>query len=131
MTDMLPRLFFVHFRSTSFVAETAGNVIGFLAGFVSQTHPGEAYIHFAGVHPEFRRKGVGHSLYCCFFKVVTGLERNVVRCVTSPVNRDSIAFHRRAGFTAEPGDTEEDGIPIRKNYDGPGQDRVLFVKHLN
>ena len=36
MADMLPKQFFVHFRPTSFVAETAGRVGGFLVGFPSQ-----------------------------------------------------------------------------------------------
>ena len=35
MSDMLPRLFFVHFRPTSFVAECNGNIVGFIVGFVS------------------------------------------------------------------------------------------------
>src|SRR5207237_10816747 len=45
MRDMLPRLFFVHFRETSFVAEEAGELVGFLCGFLSQTHADEAYCH--------------------------------------------------------------------------------------
>lgn len=32
MADMLPRLFFVHFRETSFVAEEDGELAGFLWG---------------------------------------------------------------------------------------------------
>jgi ribosomal protein S18 acetylase RimI-like enzyme len=67
MCDMLPKLFFVHFRQTSFVAEDNGNLVGFLTGFISQTFPEEAYIHFAGVHPEFRRRSVGRALYERFF----------------------------------------------------------------
>jgi len=51
MRDMLPRLFFVHFRETSFVAEEAGELVGFLCGFLSQTHADEAYCHFVGVRP--------------------------------------------------------------------------------
>jgi hypothetical protein len=53
--DMLPKLFFVHFRPTSFVAEHNGRIVAFVIGFVSRTFPEEAYIHFVGVHPEFRR----------------------------------------------------------------------------
>jgi predicted GNAT superfamily acetyltransferase len=44
MRDMLPRLFFVHFRGTSFVAERDGELVGFLAGFLSQTEPEDAYV---------------------------------------------------------------------------------------
>ena len=39
MVDMLPKLFFVHFRDTSFVAERNGELSGFLVGFLSQSEP--------------------------------------------------------------------------------------------
>ena len=41
-------LFFEHFTDTSFAAECDGRLAGFLAGFISQSRPGEAYIHFVG-----------------------------------------------------------------------------------
>jgi hypothetical protein len=34
------------------------------------------------------------------------------------------------GFEAEPSETQEDGVPYYLDYDGAGEDRVLFVKHL-
>ena len=34
----------------------------FLAGFISQSRPGEAYIHFAGVDPAERVNGLGRLL---------------------------------------------------------------------
>ena len=42
MRAMLPRLFFEHFRDTSFVAEEDGEIVGFLCGFLSQTYPDQA-----------------------------------------------------------------------------------------
>lgn len=131
MSDMLPKLFFVHFRPTSFVAECNGNIVGFIVGFVSQTSSGEAYIHFVGVHPDFRRDGVGRVLYERFFEVTSKLGCRVVRCVTSPVNKASISFHQRLGFVVESGSKTVDGISVFENYDGVGEDRVVFVKPLN
>ncbi|UUZ83722.1 GNAT family N-acetyltransferase [Paenibacillus sp. P26] len=130
MADMLPKLFFQHFQDTSFIAEQEGQVIGFLIGFVSQTIPTEAYVHFIGVHPDCRKDGVAKDLYQMFFEKVREKGCNVVRCVTSPVNKSSIAFHTRMGFQIEKGTGEVDGIPVAINYDGIGQDRVLFVKEL-
>lgn len=121
MADMLPRLFFVHFRSTSFIAEEQGELVGFLCGFLSQTHPDEAYIHFAGVAPERRGTGLGRELYERLFAAARGRGRGVVRCVTSPLNTGSVAFHRALGFEIEPGG---------EGYDGRGQDRALLVKRL-
>jgi len=122
MAPMLPKLFFLHFESTSFVAEDdEGKLVAFLIGFISQTDPEEAYIHFVGVAPAQRGSGVGRELYERFCSVVgaEGVQR--VRCVTSPVNEGSVAFHTSLGFTVE---------RIAEDYDGPGEDRVLFVKQL-
>ena len=62
MADMLPRLFFEHFTDTSFAAERDGALIGFLVGLLSQSRPGEAYIHFVGVHPAERGGGLGRHI---------------------------------------------------------------------
>jgi GNAT superfamily N-acetyltransferase len=67
MAAMLPRLFFEHFADTSFAADRAGTLVGFLVGFLSQSRPGEAYIHFVGVHPGERGHGLGRRLYEAFF----------------------------------------------------------------
>ena len=85
-------------------------------------------MHFAGVHPDWRRHGLGRRLYEHFFLEVAGRGRTVVRCITAPVNLGSIAFHRSLGFAVEPGDSTENGIPVHTDYDGPGESRVLFVR---
>lgn len=130
MSDMLPKLFFDHFSNTSFIAEEDGKIIGFLIGFLSQSHPNEAYIHFVGICPEYRKQKIGKHLYNHFFNVVKQKGRNIVRCVTSPVNKVSIAYHTKMGFEIEKGDKEIDGVAIKSDYDGSNQDRVLFVKKL-
>lgn len=73
MSDMLPKLFFVHFRETSFVAESGVNIVGFLIGFLSQTFPDQAYIHFAGVHPNYRRRGLACNLYGHFSELLKNM----------------------------------------------------------
>jgi len=130
MADMLPKLFFQHFRDTSFVAESDGQMRGFLIGFVSQTYPTEAYVHFIGVHPEYRGNGVAKCLYRNFFATAYEKGCKVVRCVTSPVNETSISFHIRMGFRIEKGSNEIGGTQFTADYDGKGQDRVLFAKEL-
>ncbi|MEY9970839.1 ribosomal protein S18 acetylase RimI-like enzyme [Lysinibacillus sp. RC46] len=131
MSDMLPKLFFDHFTQTSFIAEKDGKLVGFLIGFLSQTHANEAYIHFVGVHPEYRKHNIGNHLYNEFFNVVKQNNRSIVRCVTSPVNKVSIAYHTKMGFEIEDGDRSVDDLSINTEYDGPNQDRVLFVKKLD
>jgi predicted GNAT superfamily acetyltransferase len=130
MAPMLPRLFFDHFTDTSFAADRDGALAGFLVGFVSQSQPGTAYIHFVGVDPGERGHGVGRRLYGTFFDAVRARGCTRVRAVTSPVNTGSVAFHRRMGFRLEPGDVQVHGNPVAAGYDGPGQDRVRFVRDL-
>jgi len=120
MATMLPRLFFVHFRDTSFVAEEDGELAGFLCGFRSQTFADEAYCHFVGVDPSRRGSGLGRTLYEHFFAAVA--PRAVVRAVTSPVNERSVAFHQALGFEVE---------DVHPDYDGRGEPRVQLVKHLD
>ena len=123
MAPMLPRLFFLHFEGTSFVAEDVDDdLAGFVCGFLSQTDPEEAYIHFVGVSPEHRGAGVGRTLYERFFAEVLGEGRSVIRCVTSPANEESVAFHEALGFQVD---------RVVEDYDGPGEDRVLLLKRLN
>jgi len=122
MAPMLPRLFFVHFEGTSYVVDDGeGQLAAFLIGFLSQTDPEEAYIHFVGVSPEHRGGGLGRQLYERFFEDARAAGRSRVTCVTSPVNEGSVAFHVALGFTSE---------RVAHDYDGPGEDRVLFVKTL-
>ena len=130
MADMLPRLFFEHFTDTSFAAERDGELAGFLVGFLSQSRPTEAYIHFVGVHPGERGTGLGRRLYETFFAAVGAHGRTVVRAVTAPVNTGSVAFHRRLGFEVEPGSAGRGDTPVAAGYDSPGQDRVRFTKYL-
>ncbi len=121
MVDMLPRLFFMHFRDTSFVAERDGELTGFLVGFFSQSDPEAAYVHFVGVSPRERGSGLGRVLYERFFEAARANGRRTISCVTSPANEGSIAFHRAIGF--EPS-------PPQAGYDGPGEDRVVLSRSI-
>jgi GNAT superfamily N-acetyltransferase len=82
------------------------------------------------VDPAERGGGLGRLLYEAFFRAAEARGCSLVRAVTSPVNRGSVAFHQRMGFLLEPGDAEVDGIPVSSGYDGPGGDRVRFLRVL-
>jgi len=130
LTGMLPRLFLVHFHDTSLVAEKDGEFVGFLVGFLSQSRKDEGYIHFVGVHPDFRKKGLGRELYRRFFRICREHGRSLVRSCTSPVNKGSIVFHGRMGFMTEGGDLRVDGVPVTPDYNRPNDSKVLFAKYL-
>jgi GNAT superfamily N-acetyltransferase len=127
---LLYRLFFEHFRPTSFVLEEQGQLVGFLIGFRSQTVSTQAYIHFVGIHPTKRGQGLGRRLYEHSFAVAHQLGRREVYAITSPVNTGSIAFHTRMGFAILPGDRQIDGVALTTNDDGRGHDRVRFRRAI-
>ncbi len=124
----LQRVFLDHFAATSLVAERLPpaepgrtELAGFLVGFGSPADAEQAYIHFVGVDPAMRGSGLGRALHERFFALMRADGRRVVHAVTSPVNTGSIAFHLAMGFSASE--------PVI-DYDGPGQDRVVFTRAL-
>lgn len=149
MIDMLPRLFFTHFCSTSLIAEHPApvdsppsdsetakhNIAGFLIGFISPFLPDLAYTHFIGVSPNHWGRGLGRQLYSRFFDIAAAAGCTKVRSVTSPTNTKSLAFHKALGFEHQGGDREvhnEFGrVVYYFEYDGPGRDRVVQEKTLS
>jgi ribosomal protein S18 acetylase RimI-like enzyme len=123
-------LFLEHFGDTCLVVEDSGKLVAFLVGMLSQRHTEEAYVHFMGVHPEYRRLGLGRELYERFFALVRQRGRTVIVAETGAFNAQSIAFHRHLGFAFEGGDEIVDGVPVTRNVHGTGEDVVLFSLRL-
>lgn len=123
VVSILNRLHLDHFHRTSLIAEdpATDELAGFVIGFHSPSNADEAYIHFTGVSPEWRRTGLGRILYDRFFDAAREAGRSTVKAITSPSNEGSIAFHRSVGFAVEG--------PVA-DYDGPGVDRVVFTRPL-
>jgi predicted GNAT superfamily acetyltransferase len=117
----LPRVFLDHFYATSTVAESDGELAGFLIGFLSPSQPDAAYIHFVGVSPRLRGNGLARSLYERFFALAAADGRQVVRAITAPRNAPSIAFHTAMGFSVS--------API-PDYDGESSPKVVFERYL-
>ena len=53
--------------------------------------------------------------------IVPGFNDSHVHFVTAPFNTGSIDFHEALGFELE---------RVLEDYAGPGENRLLFVKHL-
>lgn len=130
LRSSVPKLLLIHFGNTSFVAEKDGDLAGFLIGFLSQTRPDEGYLHFAGVHPDFRESGLGRTLYRKFYDVCLDNNRTIVRACTSPVNKLSIRFHLKMGFSIEPGNLMVDGVAVTESYLHKNDQKVLFKKEI-
>jgi len=130
LTGMVLKIFFVHFRDTIFIAEEDGEMVGFLMGFFSQYYTDQAYIQFAGIHPDWRKRGLGRILVERFLDACRKKGRTTVRSSTAPINKDSIAFHTRLGFQIEPGDGEVSGFPVVMDYHRKNEPKVSFIKVL-
>jgi ribosomal protein S18 acetylase RimI-like enzyme len=117
----LPRLFLDLFWRTSLVIDGQAGPDAFLVGILSPSDASQAYIHFVGVAPCARQRGLGRLLYEEFFVLARKDGRSRVMAVTAPVNSGSIAFHRAMGFTVT------GPVP---DYNGQGRDLVVFDRAL-
>ena len=133
MHMLLPRLWFQHFTGTSWIAEDAsGAIVGFLVGFISPDDPTQAYVHMAATSPNHRRAGLGRALYERFLADVRARGVRRVTAVTWPGNQLSVGFHKALGFLPDDGHGTQRlyGTPAYPDYDGDGQDRVVFSLEL-
>lgn len=122
--------FLEHFGDTTLLVEDRGELVAFLVGVISQRYPGVAYVHFMGVHPDYRGRGIGHELYRRFAQIARERGCTEVWAETGVFNRTSIAFHRAIGFELLPGDEVVDGIPVHHDKAGMGADYVEFRMDL-
>jgi ribosomal protein S18 acetylase RimI-like enzyme len=133
MVPMPPRLFFEDFASTSLAAESEGEIAAFLVAYDSPARPGVSHVHFIGVDPEWRGRGLGRLLYETFFAEARRRGQAVVVAVTSPSNLASQRFHLALGFVARALPGEDDPAPwslVWREWDGPGEDRIRFERIL-
>jgi GNAT superfamily N-acetyltransferase len=133
MRALLPRLWFQHFAGTSWIAETKdGRLAGFVVAFISQDDPATGYVHMIAADPNLRRAGVGRALYERVIQDLAGRDVRRVTAITWPGNRQSVAFHLAIGFRVDdgPGTQNLYGTPAYADYDGEGEDRVVFVRDL-
>lgn len=133
MRALLPRLWFQHFTGTSWIAQDdAGRLVGFVVAFISQDDPTTGYVHMIAADPNRRRSGVGRALYQQVFDDMAPRGVRRVKAITWPGNRQSVAFHRSIGFLVDEGAGTQNlyGTPAYADYDGPGDDRVVFTRDL-
>lgn len=113
-------LFFYELGALARVVEHDGMLVGFLLGFVTPATPPVGYVHLVGIHPDYRRRGVGKVLYQAFEEDCLAQQCRHLKAVTTLGNEVSIAFHEATGWSA----TKVD------DYAGPARARLVFEKVL-
>ena len=113
-------IFFYELGAHALIAEGEGAVVGFLLGFVAPDEPKVGYVHLVGIHPDWRRRGVGMKLYERFIERCAADQVTRFKAITNVGNEGSIHFHRALGFSAEEA----------ADYAGPGRSRVVFTREL-
>jgi L-amino acid N-acyltransferase YncA len=77
-------------------------------------------VHLVGIHPDYRRRGVGKVLYQTFEEDSRAAGCTRLKAITTTGNEGSIAFHRATGWS----------VSNIEDYAGPARPRVVFHKTL-
>src|ERR1700690_3726734 len=119
-------IFFYELGDEALVIEQGSETIGFLLGFiVPRVDPPGAtasdiartgYVHLVGIHPDYRRRGVGKVLYQTFEEDCRGVGCRRLKAITTIGNDGSIAFHRANGWN----------VTLVDDYAGPARPRIVF-----
>lgn len=116
-------IFFYELGDMARVVEHDGIMVGFLFGFIAQPSQVEGsigYVHLVGIHPDYRRRGVGRILYESFERDCRAAGVRRMKAITTLGNEGSQAFHQALGW---------DMAEI-EDYAGPGRPRIVFTKEL-
>jgi GNAT superfamily N-acetyltransferase len=113
-------IFFYELGEKALIVEEGSTMIGFLLGFIAHEPAPTGYVHLVGIHPDYRRRGVGRMLYETFTETcrAAGCER--MKAITTLGNEESKVFHLALGWDANEVD----------DYAGRGRKRVVFGKRL-
>jgi GNAT superfamily N-acetyltransferase len=122
-------IFFYELGQQALVVEQGVDMIGFLLGFAAPaveapgdapTAPRTGYVHLVGIHPDYRRRGVGRLLYDRFTAGCREAHCLRMKAITTPGHEGSIRFHVALGWNVQEVD----------DYAGPGRRRIVFTKSL-
>lgn len=126
------RTWFRHFGGTGWLAEASADrrPLGVLLGLRSADRPSDAAIHVVAVDPAFRRRGIGRDLVERFAAQVAVAGVTSIEATCRPEDRIALAFFAGLGFEpyAGPGSSRIYGVPAFADWEGAGEDRVLFLR---
>jgi GNAT superfamily N-acetyltransferase len=118
-TALAHPIFFYELGRMARVVEADGQLVGFLLGFVSPD-TGVGYVHLVGIHPDYRRRGVGRLLYAAFEDDCAAEGVKELKAITTLGNEGSVLFHEAQGWKYQE----------VTDYAGRGRVRIVFTKSL-
>ena len=97
------------------------------------SQPDEAVVHVIAVDPNLRRRGIGRVLVARLEDEARAAGARIARAVVPPDEPIAVAFFRGIGYRPEdgPGTQRLWGVPAWPDYDGPGEDRAVFLRRLD
>jgi len=113
-------VYFYELGLDALIAEEDGDVVGFLLGFVTPAEPPVGYIHLVGIHPDYRRRGVGQALYERFTERCRAAGAHGLKAITTVGNEGSLRFHEALGFE----------VREVADYAGRNRARMVFERKL-
>ena len=116
------------FQDTAYVIKDGRTICAYLFGFYSQAEP-IAYAHLLAVRNNYRRLGLARKLYEHFIECARKKHCLKIKAITKPTNQNSIGFHKSIGMKLI-GNETIDGINVVRDYSGPGEHRVVFIKDI-
>ncbi len=112
-------IFFYELGRLARVVESDSLLVGFLFGFICPDAE-VGYVHLVGIHPDYRRGGVGKLLYASFEEDCRREGCKQLKAITTLGNEASIRFHVALGWT----------MNEVEDYAGPGRMRIVFTRDL-
>jgi GNAT superfamily N-acetyltransferase len=113
-------VFFYELGQLGRVVDQDGIIVGFLLAFLTPGPPLTGYVHLLGIHPDYRRRGVGKILYQAFEEDCRARGCLRLKGISMLGNEASVAFHESSGWNVEE----------VADYAGPGRPRIVYTKLL-
>jgi ribosomal protein S18 acetylase RimI-like enzyme len=113
-------IFFYELGENALIVEEDNTIIGFLLGFIATEPVRTGYVHLVGIHPDYRRRGVGRLLYQHFTDRCREASCTRMKAITTASNEGSMRFHLAVGWIAQE----------IEDYAGPARKRIVFTRDL-
>jgi GNAT superfamily N-acetyltransferase len=118
--NLVHPIYFYELGAMSRVVIEDDKLVGFVFGFLAPHDPPVGYVHVVGVHPDYRRRGVGKFVHDFFEEECRRHGASMIKAITAVGDEGSVSFYRNIGWD----------ITEVADYAGPGRPRIVFSKHL-